>query len=41
LFGLKPWDVDPENPGCLTYGEVREFQRAVLEHARQVQSVDG
>lgn len=26
FYGLKPWDVDPANPGCLSYGEVHAYR---------------
>lgn len=25
FYGLKPWDVDPANPGCLSFGEVQAY----------------
>ncbi len=26
FFGLRPWDVDPENPGCLSFGEIASYR---------------
>jgi hypothetical protein len=40
LFGLKPFDVDPDNPGCLTWGEIRTYQQALLEHHLQMQAIE-
>lgn len=37
LFGLKPWDADPENPGCLSYGEVHAYLSAAAEQAAAVE----
>ncbi len=25
LFGLRPWDADPANPGCLTHREINAY----------------
>jgi hypothetical protein len=34
--GLKPWDADPDNPGCLTYGEVHVYLSALRERAEEM-----
>lgn len=28
-FGLRPWDVDPSNPGCLTHRETHAYLDAL------------
>lgn len=38
LYGLRPWDADPDNPGCLRWGELNVYMAALADHAREAEA---